>query len=86
MAEIATIDGAGRIVVPKPLRDRHGLAKGVRLRIVEDGDRLVLEPLTEHNVPVDVDGLLVIRGNLRGVPDHRELRETRISHLAGGKR
>ena len=86
MADVATIDGAGRIVVPKPLRDRHGLAKGVRLRIVEDGDRLVLEPIAEESVPVDVDGLLVIRGELQRVMDHRELREARIAHLASIKR
>jgi AbrB family looped-hinge helix DNA binding protein len=85
MAQIITIDGAGRLVVPKGMRQRLRLRKGSRLWVrEEDGARLVLEPVTEDAVPADVDGLLVIRGRLTGpVPDHRHQREARIREIGG---
>jgi AbrB family looped-hinge helix DNA binding protein len=83
MDEIITIDAAGRLVVPRAMRDRLQLRGGSRLRVREEGGaRLILEPVTEESVPVEVDGLLVIRGRLRGeIPDHREQRERRVYAL-----
>jgi AbrB family looped-hinge helix DNA binding protein len=87
MEEITTIDAAGRLVVPKPMRTRLRLEAGTRVRVSEEGDRLVLEPLADEVVPVEVDGVLVIRGRLTGdVPDHREQRAQRIRSLARTKR
>lgn len=76
MEEIITMDKAGRLVVPKAMRTRQRLGEGARLRIREEsGERLVLEPLAEANVPVEVDGLLILRGSLVGpLPDHRDER------------
>jgi AbrB family looped-hinge helix DNA binding protein len=83
MEEIITIDGAGRVVVPKAIRTRLRLQEGTRLRVREEaGKRLVLEPVSAEGVPVEVDGLLVIRGRLVGeIPDHREQRMQRIRSL-----
>lgn len=83
MEEIIAIDGAGRLVVPKAIRTRLHLQEGTRLRVREEaGRRLVLEPVSEEGVPVEVDGLLVIRGRLVGeIPDHREQRTQRIRSL-----
>jgi AbrB family looped-hinge helix DNA binding protein len=83
MEEIITIDGAGRLVVPQAMRARLRLKKGTRLRVREEGgSRLILEPLIEEGVPVEVDGLLVIRGQLLGdIPDHRAQREERLREL-----
>ena len=39
-----TIDKAGRIVLPKPLRDKLQIAPGDQLRIESDDDRIVLRP------------------------------------------
>ncbi len=49
-----TIDGAGRIVVPKPVRDELGLAAGTQLEIEVIGDHVELH--TTHAKPVVVDG------------------------------
>jgi AbrB family looped-hinge helix DNA binding protein len=40
-----TIDAAGRIVIPKPLRERLGLAAGEALELREREGRLEIEPL-----------------------------------------
>jgi AbrB family looped-hinge helix DNA binding protein len=88
MEEIITIDGTGRLVIPKAIRTKLHLGAGSRLRLREEGgSRLVLEPLFEESVPVEVDGLLIIRGELIGeVPDHRQQRADRIRSLARGSR
>ena len=44
-----TIDKAGRIVVPKKLRDRLGLVAGTEIDIDEDGSGLRVEPV--HDKP-----------------------------------
>lgn len=42
-----TIDKAGRIVVPKKLRDRLGLVAGTEIEIDEYGGGLRVEPVVE---------------------------------------
>jgi len=87
MEEFATIDAAGRLVVPKAMRERLGLSQGSRVRLREEGHQLVVEPMLEESVVVEVDGLPVVRGRLTAeVPDHRALRDARISSLTPRRR
>jgi len=44
-----TIDGAGRIVIPKAIRDRLGLPGGAEVEISEEDGRITLE-----RPPVDI--------------------------------
>ena len=53
-----TIDKAGRLVIPKPLRDSLGLVPG-EVEVLPDGAGLRIEPLTDNRLE-DEDGLLVI--------------------------
>jgi len=53
------IDGAGRIVVPKPMRDRLGLRGPSELEVVEEEGRIVLSLVAGTVELVDRDGLLV---------------------------
>ncbi|MBW3609773.1 MAG: AbrB/MazE/SpoVT family DNA-binding domain-containing protein [Actinobacteria bacterium] len=55
----ATIDKAGRLVIPKPLRDRVGLQPGP-VEVVIDGAALRVEPLAAES--------LVERGDLLVIP------------------
>jgi len=55
----ATIDKAGRLVIPKPLRDRLGLRPGV-VEVVADGAGLRVEPLAGES--------LIERGDLLIIP------------------
>ena len=54
------IDKAGRIVVPKKLRDDLHLVAGTRLRIKRNGDRLTLLPSFDSARLVIKDGLPLI--------------------------
>jgi AbrB family looped-hinge helix DNA binding protein len=54
----ATIDKAGRLVIPKPLRDQVGLSAG-EVELVADGAAVRIEPVTGTDV-VERDGRLVI--------------------------
>jgi AbrB family looped-hinge helix DNA binding protein len=44
MSDILQVDGAGRIVIPKAIRDRYGLAPGRRLELTDTGSELRLRP------------------------------------------
>jgi AbrB family looped-hinge helix DNA binding protein len=54
----ATIDQAGRLVIPKALRDSLGLVPG-EVEVFADGAGLHIEPLADDRLE-DEDGLLVI--------------------------
>ena len=54
----ATIDGAGRLVIPKALRDSLGLVPG-EVEVTPDGAGLHIEPLATDDLQEE-DGLLVI--------------------------
>lgn len=53
-----TIDKAGRLVIPKPLRDRLGLRPGP-VEVQADGTGLRVEPIAGEGL-VDRSGRLVI--------------------------
>lgn len=65
-----TIDAAGRIVVPKALRDELGFGPGVPVEITSDGVGARIEPVASGGELIEVDGVLVIRSRTgRSVTD-----------------
>ena len=54
----STIDKAGRLVIPKALRDMLGLVPG-EVEVTPEGAGLHIEPLADDQLQ-DEDGLLVI--------------------------
>ena len=46
----AKVSAKGWIVIPKPLRDKYGLKKGMRVQVVDYGSVLAVVPLPEDPV------------------------------------
>lgn len=70
-----TIDKAGRVVVPKSLRDRLGLRSG-EVEITADGASLRIEPIFDDSL-IEMDGRLVIPTSHGVITDEfvREMRD-----------
>ncbi len=61
-----TIDAAGRVVIPKPLRDKFGLRAGSTLEVVETPEGVTLKPADQKSSFTRIGKLLVYTGE---VPD-----------------
>lgn len=84
MADEATIDRAGRLVIPKALRDKLGLSAGTRLHITAEEGSLRLSPDRPAPALRERHGFLVIDmagGEVLDV-DHRAERDRRVTRLS----
>ena len=63
------IDKAGRIVVPKPLRERLGFKPDTELEAVERPEGVLLKRVGQRPSMVKVDGLWVHQGAAARNPD-----------------
>jgi AbrB family looped-hinge helix DNA binding protein len=83
MTERLTIDKAGRIVLPKPLRDELQLQAGDTLELESSGEKIILRPLRgnaqlhkKHGVWVYRAGELLTQATVeKTIQQLRELRE-----------
>ena len=83
-----TLDKFGRVLLPKPLRDRVGIRPGDELRVAVEGGHLVLEPVREaprieyrNGVPVLVGYVVPRDFDWKGLI--RKDREERIRKILG---
>lgn len=84
MTHKTTIDRAGRIVIPKPLRDNFRLAPGDTVEIDSSGEEITLRPARVPVALVKEEGIWVYRAGLgdtvlRDLIDHA--RQERIGEL-----
>jgi AbrB family looped-hinge helix DNA binding protein len=81
------IDKAGRIVLPKPVRDRLRLRQGSDLEIEERPEGLLLKPVDQRPSMVQKNGIWVHLGKLPKGFDWETLvddaRDDRIKELSG---
>ena len=61
MNTILTVDKAGRVVLPKPVRDELHLSAGDSLNLESSGDRIVLRPVRESAAMREKEGIWVFR-------------------------
>lgn len=81
------IDKAGRVILPKPVRDRLGLRAGSDVEAQETPEGVMLKPALPRPSMVKKDGLWVHTGKVPPgfdvVQAIRDDREERIRKLAG---
>jgi len=81
------LDQAGRVVLPKKVRDRLGLHKNSKLELEESAEGIVLKPVLEEPMWVRENGWLVFRGRPDGHVDWDRLveqdREERMRKIGG---
>ena len=76
------IDKAGRVVVPKPLRQRLGFKPGTELEAIERPEGMLLKRIEQRPSMVKVDGLWVHQGNAEpGANWDRSLEDAREERL-----
>jgi AbrB family looped-hinge helix DNA binding protein len=62
MTDKLTLDKAGRVVLPKPLRDRLQLAPGDTLHLESEGERITLRPVRQNVMLKKELGVWVYQG------------------------
>lgn len=81
------MDKAGRVILPKPVRDRLGLHEGSGLDVLETPEGLVLRPTDRQPSMVKKQGLWIHTAKLPPgfdiVQAIRDDRDERIRQLAG---
>ena len=60
----------GQIVIPATLRRKYGIEKGTRIVIVDNGDSIILKPMTEEYLK-KLQGSLKGKGGLKVLIDER---------------
>jgi AbrB family looped-hinge helix DNA binding protein len=79
------VDRFGRIVVPKEIRDRHGLVPGSQVEIEDSAETILLRVLSDLPGLVEKQGILIFSGRATGELDStiRSLREERLRKGGG---
>ena len=87
---IVTIDNAGRLIVPKPLREQFNLTPGCRLEVEAAAEGITLRRADAEPTLVRKQGILVHHGAVRATLDigefvraERNARHARIARDAG---
>jgi len=81
------IDKAGRIVVPKPIRERFGLRAGTEIELEEAAGGIMISAVEPQPSLIRKRGILVFTGKLPPGVDGTRLvqddREARIREIGG---
>jgi AbrB family looped-hinge helix DNA binding protein len=90
MNTTVTVDKAGRIVIPKTLRDEWRLVPGDSLTLEFDGDRVTLRPVRPVSALRKKHGIWVFRGGRTMVAAETDrapesVRQQRDRELRGSK-
>ena len=65
-----TITRKGQIVIPARLRQKYDMKEGTRIQILDEGERIILKPITPQYVH-RLRGLLKGKGGLQALIEDR---------------
>jgi len=57
---VSTVTTKGQLVIPSKLRRKYGIRKGTRVAMIEEENRIILQPLTRAYINS-------LRGSFKGV-------------------
>ncbi len=85
---VIPIDKAGRVVLPKSIRDRMGIRSGMEFEVEETDDSILLKPVQKEVRIIDKDGWLVVQSHTALSEDSiiktiEKVRNERSKHIAG---
>ena len=82
---VTKIDSYGRIVIPKPIRERLGLQSGVEVELSLEEESLKLIPTGQESGIKEKEGLLVCTSDLSAGADEvlKKVRTRRLKKVAG---
>jgi AbrB family looped-hinge helix DNA binding protein len=84
MKDTTTIDRAGRLVIPKPLRERYGLESGQRVRLIAGDEGVTIVPDRPKRRFVRYGPILAIdTGGEVGTLSDFDVSRIREEHLKG---
>jgi len=91
MNTTVTLDKAGRVVIPKTLRDELRLAPGDSLTLESDGDQVVLRPVRSSSPLRKKHGIWVFHGGRKITAAETDqalesIRQERDRQLRGAKK
>jgi len=66
----------GQIVIPATLRQKYGIKEGTRIVVTDDGDSIILKPITEEYLK-KLQGSLKGKGALKVIIDERSKDKTK---------
>ncbi|MEO5924130.1 MAG: AbrB/MazE/SpoVT family DNA-binding domain-containing protein [Bryobacteraceae bacterium] len=81
-----TMDSAGRVLIPKSLREKFQLRPGDELELESQGEDITLRPQKVHATMTKEHGIWVFHGEPADIDICdliRQQREDRIRHVAG---
>jgi len=87
MKFILTLDSAGRVGIPKPMRDQLRLEAGDTLALETDGERMVLKPVRSTAAMSREHGIWVFRSAraVAATKTHRALERVRSARRRRGR-
>ena len=65
-----TITSKGQIVIPSRLRQKYDMKEGTRIQIIDDGEQIILKPITPEYVH-RLRGLLKGKGGMKALLEDR---------------
>lgn len=77
---LATLDKFGRVLIPKKFREHLGITIDTSINIVDDGDRIIIEPIKEKEPIIEKDGFLIFAGKMQANIE-RELSSNRLRRM-----
>lgn len=60
---ITTVTSKGQVVIPAALRKKYKIKKGIKLSVIDKGNKIILQPLTEEYYE-NMAGILNTKGSL----------------------